>query len=110
MDGDGLTVAVAGEVDVAGFEEAFAADGQRHFSFLCFLFLFVAIQYLECFRKVVLPVRSSLRAEFKAVALHLHEQDFIRPPGQVAVEEQDAGLDAGIGVEHAGGQADHGQR
>ena len=101
----GFAVAIAREVDVGGFEQALRkTNSQRHLAFLAFA---PSCDPLES--SALLVDRSSriglLRAEVEAVVLHLHEHHIIRPSGQVAIEKQDAGLDAAVRIEHTGGQA-----
>ena len=52
--------------------------------------------------------RSPLRPQVEAVVLHLEEGDAVGPFRQGLVEDEDGGLDAGVGVEDASGQGDDG--
>ena len=59
----------------------------------------------------VVPVDgAALGAEAEAVVLYLEKGDAVAGPGQRLVQDEDGGLDAGIGLEHAGRQGDHGDQ
>ena len=59
-------------------------------------------------RQVVLVDLAALGAEAEAVVLDLEEGDGVALPGQRLVEDEDRGLHAGVGIEHAGRQRDDG--
>ena len=59
-------------------------------------------------RQVVLVNLAPLGAEAEAVVLDLEEGDGVRLLGQRLVEDQDRGLDAGIGIEHPRRKRDDG--
>ena len=52
--------------------------------------------------------RRALVVERQAVGVHVVEPDVVRAAGVGLGEEQDGGGDAGVGLEHAAGQRDHG--
>ena len=60
------------------------------------------------FRKVVRFYFSALVAEVEAVGGDFEEEDFPGLPREFLVEQEDAGLHAGVGLEDSRGQADHG--
>ena len=61
-------------------------------------------------RQVVLVNLAALRAQAEAVVLDLEEGDGVRLLRQRLVEDQDRGLDAGIGLEHPRRQRDDGDQ
>ena len=62
------------------------------------------------FRQVVAVAGAALGAQVVAVVGRFQQGDAARPGGAGAVEEQDAGLDAGIGLEHPGRQRHDGRQ
>ena len=59
-------------------------------------------------REVVLLDGAALGAEAEAVVLHFEEGDGVALPGERLVEDEDGGLHAGVGIEHARRERDDG--
>ncbi len=69
-----------------------------------------AAQQSRRLRQVVARHRPPLRPQVEPVVLHLHKQHAVDLLVHALVQKQDAGLDAAVRVEHASGQADHGDQ
>jgi len=59
-------------------------------------------------RQIVFVDGAALGAEAEAVVLDFEEGDGVAARGEVFVEEEDGGFDAGVGIEAAGGERDDG--
>ena len=67
----------------------------------------IGLQHVKRGRQIVLVNRPALRPQIKAVVRKLHEQNLLRPPRQLPVEQQHRRFHARIWLEHARRKADH---